>query len=105
MERSYRLFFKAFSSTTRFRIITLLREGPRNVTSICQALRLEQSLVSHNLRRLQDAGFVSSSKKGKEMFYELDKENIIPILDGIDKHIVAYKRRVLSKKDGSQRLT
>jgi len=93
---SYRLFFKAFSNKTRFEIIRLLRQGPKNVTQICRESGFEQSRVSHNLKCLENCGFLTSSWNGKNNVYALDMEHIIPILKDIDRHIERYDKRLSS---------
>ncbi len=90
----YRLFFKAFSNKTRFEIIRLLRKRPRSVTEICKELGFEQSRISHNLKCLENCGFVNAEWDGKNKFYSLDKKHIIPILDNINKHIGMYGKRL-----------
>jgi len=95
-ELSYKIFFKAISNSTRFRIITLLKKGPKNVSGICAALGFEQSRVSHNLKCLQTCGFVNTRVKGKNRIYELDKKHIIPLLTAIEKYIKLYDRKLRS---------
>ena len=90
----YRLFFKAFSNKTRLDILALLRQSPKNVSQICEALSLEQSRVSHNLRCLHQCGFVDVKKNGKERIYALDRKNIAPVLSSIEKHIQRYHARL-----------
>lgn len=90
----YKLFFKAFSNNTRFEIIKLLSDGPRNVNEICRELKFEQSRISHNLRCLENCGFVSFKWQGKYRVYSLDKEYIVPILKDIDKHLIKYGERL-----------
>ncbi len=90
----YKLFFKAFSNNTRFEIIKLLSDGQRNVNEICRELKFEQSRVSHNLKCLENCGFVSFKWQGKYRIYYLDKEYIMPILKDIDKHLVKYGERL-----------
>jgi len=91
---SYKLFFRALSNKTRFEIIQLLRKEPLDVTSISKRLGFEQSRVSHNLKCLENCGFVVARRNGKNKVYYLDKEYIIPILDEIDKYIEQYKERL-----------
>lgn len=93
-ELSYRLFFKAFSNKTRFEIIKLLRTGSKSVTDMCKELKFEQSRVSHNLKCLENCGFVDAKWNGKNKIYELDKKHILPILRNIDKHIEKYSKRL-----------
>ena len=92
----YRHFFKAFSNSTRLNIIALLRQGPKNVTQICEILKVEQSRTSHNLRCLQRCGFLEVERNGKQRIYRLDAENIEPLLNIVDKHIHQYQKRLKS---------
>jgi len=96
IESTYQLFFMALSNKTRFAIIKLLRKSPRNVSEICNELGFEQSRVSHNLKCLESCGFVNTEWRGKNKVYCLDKEYIIPILNGIDAQIKHYNKRLIT---------
>lgn len=105
-EISYKLFFKAFSNETRFWIVRLLRKGPRCVTEICEELDFEQSRVSHNLRCLENCGFVTATQDGKKKVYSLDEKTILPMLELIDEHIEKYNNHlhecgILKKERGA----
>lgn len=91
---NYKLFMKAFSNKTRFKIIALLAKGSRNVTQICKELGFEQSRVSHNLKCLVDCGFVNNKYEGKNKVYSLDKRHILPILKNMEEHIKDYNERL-----------
>lgn len=93
-ELSYKLFFKAFSNKTRFEIIKLLKKGSKSVTEISKNLGYEQSRISHNLKCLENCGFVNSKRNGKNKIYSLDEKHIIPILNEIDRHIKKYRKRL-----------
>jgi len=84
---SYKLFFNTFSSEIRLKILNLLREKPMNVTEITRELKISQTNVSHNLKKLKSCGFVTSETKGRYRRYSLDKKTIIPLLDLIDNHM------------------
>ncbi len=94
MENAYQLFFKALSNKPRAKIVNLLRKGPRNVKEICSELEFEQSMVSHSLKYLESCGFVTGRRNGKSVVYELDRESVLPILEGIDRYFLNYKRWV-----------
>lgn len=96
IDNLYRLFFRAFSNQTRLEIITILRKNPMTVTEICEKTGFEQSRVSHNLRCLENCGFVKVTPNGNFRKYELDDETIIPIVDLFEKHIQKYKKRLES---------
>jgi len=94
MDNLHGLFFKAFSNQTRLEIIQLLRKKALTVTEICDKTGFEQSRVSHNLKCLENCGFVKVTPNGNFRKYELDTETIIPIVDLFEKHIKKYKKRL-----------
>ncbi|HAQ1169245.1 TPA: winged helix-turn-helix transcriptional regulator, partial [Enterococcus faecium] len=46
--------FKMLSDPTRLKILLYLKDGEQNVTAITQAVEMEQSAVSHQLRLLRE---------------------------------------------------
>ena len=58
-----------------------------NVSEIQKSTGFEQSVVSHNLRRLKHCGFINQEIKGKYRYYKLNEKTIKPILSLIDKHV------------------
>jgi DNA-binding transcriptional ArsR family regulator len=66
----------AIAEPTRFRIVELLRAGPRPVGAIVDALGVGQPQVSRHLRVLADAGVVGVTKNGQRRIYRLLPEPI-----------------------------
>lgn len=64
--------FKLLSDGTRLRILTLLAKGERNVTSLCDDLKLPQPTVSHHLGLLRMRNVIVNRRSGKQVFYGLD---------------------------------
>ena len=62
---------KALSHPLRLRLIDLLKEGPRNVSSLSKSSQSEISVVSRHLSILKQAGIIDKQSKGKEVFYNL----------------------------------
>lgn len=93
-ELSYKLFFKALSNKTRFKIINSLRKGSKSVSELVKETGFEQSRISHNLKCLIDCGFVENNRNGKQVIYSLNKETIKPLLKLIDKHIEKYSNHL-----------
>ena len=85
-----RFLFQAVSNERRLRILNLLRKGSRNVTGISEALELEQTVVSHNLKCLTFCGLVSVRQLGKERVYSLNNETVEPLLVAGDRHIARF---------------
>src|SRR3954469_16422780 len=64
--------FRLLSDKTRLSILMLLAKGERNVTSLCEELRLPQPTVSHHLGLLRMSNLITNRRDGKQVFYELD---------------------------------
>lgn len=84
--KSYNDFFGALANATNQKIIKVLRSGAKSVSEITQATKLEQSKISHALKRLADCKFVEVKQQGKQRIYSLNEDTIIPILKLADKH-------------------
>jgi DNA-binding transcriptional ArsR family regulator len=63
--------FSALAEPSRFRIVELLREGPRPVGEIAQKLSLRQPQVSKHLRVLSQAGLVEVRPIAQQRVYQL----------------------------------
>jgi len=81
-------FFKIFSNPTRLKIISLLAVDDLCVCDICEALDLNQTTVSNQLRILRSNNIVKFQKEGKmarysltdlhiEMIYKVGLEHIL----------------------------
>ncbi len=92
---TYHLFFGSLANPNRLRIINVLRHGKKNVTEICQATGFEQTMVSHNLKRLERCGMVFAEQQGKHRYYRVNQESITKIMALIDKHMEQYCVHVL----------
>src|SRR3954469_6232324 len=64
--------FRLLSDKTRLNILMLLADGERNVTSLCDALRLPQPTVSHHLGLLRLNNVIGNRRSGKQVFYDLN---------------------------------
>ncbi len=84
---AYKLFFNSLSSEIRLKILNLLRKKSMNVGEIIEALKIDQTSVSHNLKKLKICRFVVSEKNGKYRKYSINKKTILPIIELIDKHM------------------
>jgi DNA-binding transcriptional ArsR family regulator len=63
--------FRLLSDKTRLNILLSLARGERNVTSLCEELRLPQPTVSHHLGLLRGNNMIANRRKGKQVFYAL----------------------------------
>ena len=65
---------KVLSDVTRLFVLEELLAGPRTVTELNALLRIEQSLLSHHLRVLREAGLVETTRDGKAIRYAIAPE-------------------------------
>ena len=63
--------FKLFGDTTRMKILFSLFESELCVCAISELLGMEQSAISHQLKKLKAANLVSCRREGKTVFYFL----------------------------------
>jgi ArsR family transcriptional regulator len=78
--------FRAFSDTSRLRIISALTTNEEmNVGAIAEAVGLSESATSHHLRGLRQMRLVRARKQGRQVYYTLDDEHIQELyLRGLD---------------------
>ncbi len=65
---------KMLADETRLAVVRQLIAGPKHVGQINDTLGLEQSLLSHHLKILREAGLVTSRRDGKAVLYSLAPE-------------------------------
>ena len=82
-----RQLFKVLSDRTRLKIVLSLKDGERNVTAIAESLVMEQSAISHQLKLLRDSNVVKSRREGKTIYYSLDDEHILDIIEQTFRHV------------------
>ena len=80
--------FKVFGDSTRLRIMVLISNRELTVNDIAEALSMEQSTISHQLRVLRQNKLVRARREGKQMYYSLDDDHVKKIIEmGMD-HIL-----------------
>jgi len=69
-------FLKLLSDPIRLKIITFLKENPSNITSIQKKFNLSQSYVSHQLKKLFNAGIIEYVREGKSKVVHIHNNKI-----------------------------
>lgn len=69
--RSCAAILRALAEETRLAVLRELMYGPRRVGELNARLSLDQSLLSHHLKVLREAGLVVSRRQGKSVLYQL----------------------------------
>ena len=68
--------FKVFGDTTRMKILFALFESDLGVCAISELIGMEQSAVSHQLKKLKTAKLISSRREGKTVIYFLADDHV-----------------------------
>ncbi len=64
---------KLLGDTTRLAVLESLLNKPKHVNELMEELGVEQSLLSHHLALLREAGLVDGVRDGKAVLYQLAK--------------------------------
>ncbi|MFA6603252.1 MAG: metalloregulator ArsR/SmtB family transcription factor [Patescibacteria group bacterium] len=96
-----KLIFSALANPIRLDILHALYHGEKNVTELVRELRRDQSLVSHNLKRLVASKLIRSRKEGQFRYYSLHQGSVAPLLRNIEE----LKKFMVSKSDEVRRQT
>ncbi len=78
---------QALATPSRLRILTRLRQGPSAVGELADAIGMEQSAVSHQLRLLRDLALVSRTREGRSTVYALYDGHVAMLLDEAIYHV------------------
>lgn len=76
-------FFQVLADPTRVRLVKALAEGKWCVSDLVQALEMDQSAISHQLKYLRRLGLVSWRKEGRHVYYTLDHPLLLSILQAV----------------------
>jgi DNA-binding transcriptional ArsR family regulator len=85
--------FAALAEPNRFRIVELLRGGPRAVNDIGERLHLNQTQVSKHLRVLRDVGLVDVQPRAQQRIYELRAEPLRKLHGWLERYRRVWEER------------
>lgn len=74
--------FEALSSTPRRKILAYLAEAELTAGEIASRFEMTKSAVSQHLNVLDNAGLVSSEKRGQFVHYRLNQDHLANALNG-----------------------
>jgi len=62
---------KLVSEESRLKMLCILKQGEQCVCEIMENVKMSQSLISHHLSDLKEAGIVVDDKRGLRVYYSL----------------------------------
>lgn len=71
---------RALAAPVRIAVVLQLRQAPRCVHELVEALGVTQPLISQHLRVLKAAGVVAGERHGKEVVYRLADDHLAHIV-------------------------
>jgi DNA-binding transcriptional ArsR family regulator len=78
---------QALSAPSRLRILARLHAGPASVNEIAEAIGMESSAISHQLRLLRHLGLVTAQRDGRQVIYELYDDHVADLLGQVVSHV------------------
>ncbi len=87
---------QALSTPSRLRILGQLHSGPFPVNELADAVGMEASAVSHQLRVLRHLGLVVGRREGRQIVYDLYDDHVSELLEQAIGH-VEHLRHGLSR--------
>lgn len=79
--------FRAFSDTSRVRILSAIMGREMNVSQLANLVGVSESAVSHHMRGLRQMRLVKARRDGKEVFYTVDDPHIIELFQQGIRHV------------------
>ena len=84
-------FYKVLGDKTRLRILYALKEQEMCAGDIAVLLDMTKSAVSHQLAVMRNMHQIKSRREGKNVFYSLDDEHIVDILEEALVHMAHHQ--------------
>jgi ArsR family transcriptional regulator len=79
--------FRAFSDTSRVRILSLIMEQEMNISALAELVGVTESAVSHHMRGLRQMKIVRARRDGKEVYYSVIDPHIIELFQQGVRHV------------------
>lgn len=94
---------QALSTPSRLLIIDRLRRSPLTVTELADAVDMEQSAVSHQLRVLRRLGLVVGERAGRRVTYSLHDDHVGALVAQAVGHVEHMRLGMRGHDDGGAR--
>ena len=94
---------QALATPSRLRILGRLHAGPCSVNELADAVGMEPSAVSHQLRLLRHLGLVVGHRDGRRIVYDLYDDHVGELLEQAISH-VEHLRAGLARTVASREL-
>ena len=79
--------FSALGDPVRLRLLSMLAAAPDGEICVCEFIEpigKSQGTISHHLKILGDAGLVHGDRRGKWVWYSLDRDRLASLRSALD---------------------
>jgi ArsR family transcriptional regulator len=79
--------FRALGDPVRLRLLSMLAAAPEGEICVCEFIEpigKSQGTISHHLKILGDAGLVHGDRRGKWVWYSLDRDQLANLRSALD---------------------
>lgn len=73
--------FSQLSQPARIQILLVIREQPACVCHLIAALGIRQAAISQHLMALREAGWVTTSRKSRFIYYHLTEKRLLSLIE------------------------
>lgn len=98
-------WLKCFSNPERFLILEALKTRPLKLDEIEKLIQKSQSTASHHIKKLEKNGFIKGWKKGKYIYYTLNKSKMMDFVflwENWIKNLSSYNQQAESSNIGKK---
>jgi ArsR family transcriptional regulator len=82
--------FRALGDPTRLRILELVAHGEQCVCELASVIDIPQPLLSHHLKILRQAGFITVRKDGRWNYYAMNRERLEACVCSLEEALATY---------------
>jgi len=93
---------QALATPSRVRILGRLQAGACSVNELAQAVEMEPSAVSHQLRLLRHLGLVIGHRDGRRIVYDLYDDHVGELLEQAISHVEHLRAGLARTAPGRQ---
>lgn len=99
LSTAHQQFLKTLGNPKRMELMLMLMKKPMTVTELVEGSGMQQSTVSHHLKRLKLCQFVKNKINGKERIYSVNEETMQPLFRLMNKHVEKYCKKLCNCED------
>jgi DNA-binding transcriptional ArsR family regulator len=93
---------QALATPSRLRILARLHGGAASVNELAEAVGMEPSAVSHQLRLLRHLGLVVGERAGRQVVYELHDDHVGELLTEAVAHVEHVRLGLSGRSDAAR---